>query len=246
MQTVHALLALAAIWGIHSHNDYAQPRPFYAAWESRAASIEADVYLVDGNLQVGHDRKDLKPERNLRRMYLEPLKKELARDPRSVILLVDIKEEDEKVLPELVRELKPLQKYLTVVKNGKLMPNRLTVIASGDRPVAAITALNPRTVFVDGRLENDQPVPTDPLVAPLISDDWTGLFKWHRGTGISLPDQARLAEIVYRVHRNGQILRFWGAPDGDEFYPILANAGVDLIGTDRLGQLAAFRDRKAR
>ena len=244
MQGVHALLALAAVWGIHSHNDYAQSRPFYAAWESRAASIEADVFLVDGNLRVGHDRKDLKLERDLRRMYLEPLKKELARDPRSVILLVDIKEEGEKVLPELVRELKPLQKYLTVVQNGKLMPNRLTVIASGDRPVAAITALNPRTVFVDGRIENDQPVPADPLVAPLISDDWTGLFKWHRGIGISLPDRARLAEIVYRVHKNGQILRFWGAPDGDEFYPILANAGVDLIGTDRLGQLAAFRDRK--
>ena len=33
---------------VHSHNDYRQSRPFWNAYTHHAASIEADVYLVDG------------------------------------------------------------------------------------------------------------------------------------------------------------------------------------------------------
>ena len=52
---------------IHSHNDYAQERPFWGAYEAGADSIEADVYLVDGDLLVAHTRKELKKENTLRR-----------------------------------------------------------------------------------------------------------------------------------------------------------------------------------
>jgi len=239
-----AALALASGWGIHSHNDYAQPKPFYAAWEAGAVSIEADVFLVDGDLKVAHDRKDIKPSRNLRSMYLEPLLKELPKSNRRVLLLVDIKENGTAVLPVLLKQIAPLSRYLTTVRDGKRTERQLLIVASGDRPVAEIQALNPRTVFVDGRLSNGTPEPADPNLAPLISDSWTGQFKWTRANGISLSDQAKLAEITYRTHKNGQILRFWATPDDPNFYPVLANAGVDLIGTDFLTRLAAFRDRQ--
>jgi len=53
---------------IHSHNDYAQKRPFWGAYEAGADSIEADVFLVDGELLVAHSRKGLKKENTLRRL----------------------------------------------------------------------------------------------------------------------------------------------------------------------------------
>ena len=59
---------------VHSHNDYAQKRPFWGAYEAGADSIEADVFLVDGELLVAHSRKELKKENTLRRLYLEPLR----------------------------------------------------------------------------------------------------------------------------------------------------------------------------
>ena len=45
---------------IHSHNDYAQKRPFWGAYEAGADSIEADVFLVDGELLVAHSRNESK------------------------------------------------------------------------------------------------------------------------------------------------------------------------------------------
>ena len=40
---------------IHSHNDYARRVPFYQAYAQQVASIEADVFLRDGKLLVGHE-----------------------------------------------------------------------------------------------------------------------------------------------------------------------------------------------
>ena len=59
---------------VHSHNDYAQKRPFWGAYEAGADSIEADVFLEGGELLVAHSRKELKKENTLRRLYLEPLR----------------------------------------------------------------------------------------------------------------------------------------------------------------------------
>src|SRR5687768_13787 len=50
---------------IHSHNDYEKPEPLFAALREKAFAIEADVYLVNGQLAVAHDRKDIDPKRNL-------------------------------------------------------------------------------------------------------------------------------------------------------------------------------------
>ena len=36
----------------HSHNDYVRANPFYLAYNCHFASIEADVFLVDGELYV--------------------------------------------------------------------------------------------------------------------------------------------------------------------------------------------------
>lgn len=59
---------------IHSHNDYAQERPFWGAYEAGADSIEADVFLVGGDLLVAHSRKELKPVRATTRRWRTSLR----------------------------------------------------------------------------------------------------------------------------------------------------------------------------
>lgn len=57
----------------HSHNDYAHKRPLLDALEAGFTSVEADIFLVEGKLLVGHSKAELKPERSLEALYLEPL-----------------------------------------------------------------------------------------------------------------------------------------------------------------------------
>src|SRR5438874_5130274 len=80
----------------HAHNDYAHPRPLIDALDQGFCSVEADVYLVDGKLLVAHDKKDVKPDRTLEKLYLDPLRERVkanggrvyAKGP-TVHLLVD-------------------------------------------------------------------------------------------------------------------------------------------------------------
>ena len=43
-------------------------------------SVEADIFLVDGKLLVGHTRRSLKPERTLQATFLEPLKQRVVQN----------------------------------------------------------------------------------------------------------------------------------------------------------------------
>src|SRR5437660_12585606 len=58
----------------HAHNDYEHKRPLFDALEHGFCSVEADIYLVDGQLLVAHNRSQVKPERTLQALYLDPLR----------------------------------------------------------------------------------------------------------------------------------------------------------------------------
>ncbi|MHC4705195.1 MAG: hypothetical protein ACYTFQ_31985, partial [Planctomycetota bacterium] len=58
----------------HAHNDYRHDRPLYDALAHGFTGVEADIFLVDGDLYVAHDRHEITPERTLRRLYLDPLR----------------------------------------------------------------------------------------------------------------------------------------------------------------------------
>lgn len=57
----------------HAHNDYLHERPLFDALENGFRSIEADVFAVGDSLYVAHDRKDIRPGRTFRKLYMEPL-----------------------------------------------------------------------------------------------------------------------------------------------------------------------------
>src|SRR5438128_8490223 len=82
----------------HAHNDYEHKRPLWDALDRGFCSVEADIYLVNGQLLVAHSRQGVKPERTLQSLYLDPLRERVKKNGGrvyaggpEVTLLVDIK-----------------------------------------------------------------------------------------------------------------------------------------------------------
>lgn len=235
----------------HSHNDYRRKRPLLDALENGFCSVEADIFLVDGQLLIGHDRHELAPERTLQSLYLNPLR-EIARrnknriypnGPPEFILLIDIKEEGEKVYQKLREVLLEYRGMITEFRGQQKKPGAVTAILSGDRPRRMLEAEKVRYAAYDGRAEDlDKGISSHFM--PLVSSSWSGMFKW-TGRG-KMPDEERnrLHDFVAHAHRQGHKVRFWGAFDIPPLWEAQLDAGVDLINTDTLPQLREFLESR--
>jgi Glycerophosphoryl diester phosphodiesterase family len=234
----------------HAHNDYEHARPLLDALDHGFCSVEADIYLVDGKLLVAHNRRDVKPERTLEALYLDPLLARVKsnggrvyRDGPPFTLLVDIKANGEATYAALARTLSRYAEMLTVVRDGKPQAGAVTVVISGDRPRDKVAADAVRYVGIDGRMNDLDSKPGGDLPAnlmPLVSDSWYTHFKW-RGKG-PMPDDERqkLLAFVGKAHAKGRRVRFWATPETVELWRELDAAGVDLINTDDLDGLARY------
>ena len=108
----------------HAHNEYEHGRPLFDALDNGFKSVEADVWLVDGELLVAHDREDVEPGRTLESLYLEPLRERIAQNRGSVYpgnddyftLLVDIKSDAVPTYMALHEELKDYRHELTTFR----------------------------------------------------------------------------------------------------------------------------------
>lgn len=243
---VTGLPAPPALERAHAHNDYAHARPLLDALAQGFTSVEADIFLVDGKLLVGHDVTDLRPARTLEALYLDPLERIVRANGGAVVpggkrflLLIDLKSEAEATYAELERTLERYGDLLTRVSDGKETPGPVRVILSGERPIVTLSSRSSRRAGYDGRLEDLSSAAPGHLL-PLVSDNWSKHFQW-RGQGpIPREDRLKLEEIVTKAHAAGRLVRFWAAPDRPEAWELLRDAGVDLINTDRLEPLAKF------
>lgn len=232
----------------HAHNDYEHPRPLLDALDRGFGSVEADIHLVDGRLLVAHDRKDVRPERTLEALYLDPLWERARRQGgriqpggASLTLLVDVKTEAVTTYRALHAVLARYADLLTRFRGDQAEERAVTVIVSGNRAVAEIAAQAERWVAVDGRrLDLEQNPPA--LLVPWVSENWRNVFAWRWEGAMPAGDRAALRDWVGRAHAQGRKVRFWNTPDRPEAWRILRAAGVDVIGTDDLAGLAAFLD----
>jgi hypothetical protein len=236
------LLAVLPLTRAHAHNDYEQPRPLVGALSLGFCSIEADVYPVGDKLLVGHDRKDLTPRRELERMYLRPLLERMKRNRGwvysqqvNVTLLIDIKQDGERAYALLKPLLAKFFPYSSGYGADGVRAAGLTVILSGERPIATVASEPSRLVFIDGRPDD---IGKPSWLYPLISSSWGSLFTW-RGDG-DFYEREKLRSFVRRAHDAGQKVRFWATPDDPRVWEELYQAGVDTIGSDRQGELATF------
>mgnify|MGYP001822763721 CR=1 FL=1 len=234
----------------HAHNDYLHKRPLLDALAQGFCSVEADIFLVNGELQVGHSKNQLRKGRTLESLYLSPLAERVRANQGSVypqkerfILLVDIKSDGNEIYPVLDALLERYRDMLSGVAGQIHTERGVRVILSGNRPRALVAADPTRYCAIDGR-PSDFGSTESPTAVPLISDNWRNHFKW-RGRGeFPVAEAARLQEFVTRAHKEKRLIRFWGAPDNEQAWAILLKAGVDLVNTDHLQELAEFMKRQ--
>jgi glycerophosphoryl diester phosphodiesterase len=227
----------------HAHNDYEHKRPLADALARGFCSVEADIHLRDGRLLVGHDAKDLRPERTLETLYLRPL---LARvkanggrvykDGPPFWLLIDQKTAAESTYKVLHETLEQYQEMLSTTSGEKHKAGAVTVVISGNRPIEFMKTQLTRYAGVDARLtdlESDAPAHQ----MPMISDNWGLHFRWRGRGDMDAEERMRMRSIVEKAHARGRIVRFWATPEEPALWRELRAAGVDLINTDQLDLL---------
>ncbi|KAI0051764.1 hypothetical protein FA95DRAFT_1602517 [Auriscalpium vulgare] len=224
---------------IHSHNDYWRDVPLLSALSFGVASVEADVWLLNGTLFVGHEEAALTPHRTFDSLYIQPLLHVLnAQNPKneftvnqttpngvfdtssstSLHLLVDIKTNGTEALPFILKALQPLRSagYLTTSTSGNVTKSAVTVIGTGNSPLDGVKALEPRDYFFDGPLIslNDTSTNTtwDASLAPIASTDYGVAVGWAGITGISDAQRSTILTLVNDAHTRGIQARFWDTP----------------------------------
>ena len=230
----------------HAHNDYEHARPLLDALDHGFCSGEADIHLVDGELLIAHDAEDVRADRTLQKLYLDPLRKRIRanrgrvhRDQPAFHLLIDIKTAGEPTYRALHDVLAHYADMLTTYRNGQIETKPVSVVISGNRPWSVVAAQPVRYVGVDGRLadlDGDKPA----HLMPLVSDNWRSHFRW-RGQGpFPQAERDKLHDAVRRAHDKGCRIRFWATPDVPAAWHELQAAGADMINTDDLDGLQRF------
>ena len=228
---------------IHSHNDYAQKRPFWGAYEAGADSIEADVFLVDGELLVAHSRKGLKKENTLRRLYLEPLREVMRKNGgrarangKPLQLVIDLKS-GKPALDALLTliEQEGFRECFDICKN----PSAVRLSVGGDISEIKDFLSYPDFVFFSvpssRKLDDGQYKRVS-----WISDYARILTKWRSGA-MAECDKKKIRAAAARAHAKGVPYRLWGFPDNPEAWQLSRELGLDYINTECPSAVAAFR-----
>jgi len=167
----------------HSHNDYWRRVPLYDALRWGCTGVEADVWLFNNELYVGHSTNALTQNNTFRSMYVDPLVKILdhknemgqfatlydvkngvfdTEPARTLVLLVDFKNNGHDIFPIVSQHLAPLRQkgYLSYYDGNYTIEGAVTVVATGNAPFDLITA-NPtyRDIFFDAPLDKLQTSP---------------------------------------------------------------------------------------
>ena len=227
-----------------SHNDYWRRRPLFDALSFGFNCVEADLWLIDGDLYVAHDKREIKKERIFENMYLKPLAERIKNNGGKVytdskkpfFLMVDCKTSGEEMYPVLKKIMEPYKELFCSVEGGIYKEGAVLLFLSGDRPLETLPEETNRFVFLDGRV-NDLEKGISYDLMPVISNNYGEYFSW-KGEG-EMPEKElqKMREIISQTHKEGKLLRWWGAPSTKTFRQLLIKEGVDLIGTDNLEQL---------
>ncbi|TBH70574.1 PI-PLC domain-containing protein [Aquirufa antheringensis] len=225
-----ALQAQSPLSKAHAHNDYEHERPFFEAFQLGFGSIEADVYAVNGQLLVGHERNQLSLNRNLKDLYIDPIIRVLKANKEGDFhqLLIDSKTSSDSTLPLIIAALKP---------HAELIQQKgFRIVISGNRPKPSQYIESPAWITFDGR--SNERFPTSKVL--LESESMLKFGFWAGQGPIPAALKEKLKNYVDQVHANGRKVRLWATPDSLLGYQALLDIGVDYIGTDMLSLLADY------
>ncbi|KAF2673903.1 hypothetical protein BT63DRAFT_467486 [Microthyrium microscopicum] len=190
---------------IHSHNDYWRDVPYYSALSVGAVSVEADVWLVNGTLYVGHELAALSSARTLSSLYIQPILDTLKRQNPStpftssssskngvydtssgqtLYLWIDVKTDGPTTWSSVLSALAPLKDggWLTTTDGKTVKPGTVTVIGTGNTPFSYFSptdpasSASPRYTFYDAPLATLQNTNITSLISPIASTDFAAVF----------------------------------------------------------------------
>ncbi|MBY0482623.1 MAG: phosphoesterase [Chitinophagaceae bacterium] len=236
---VNAQPAMYSTANAHSHNDYEQAQPFYLAYQEKFGSIEADIHLVNGKILVGHDAKDVSADRNLEKLYLDPLADFIKRNngypysdhSRTIQLLIDQKTD---AVPTLKALIEVLKKYPSIIQNKKI-----TIAISGNRPDPKDFLKYPEFIWFDGRLKENYSKEALSKIA-LLSDDFSDWVKKKYPLEITTEERENIIRQINHAHEANKKVRFWAVPDYAVAWEKMIEFKVDFINTDHLTNLSDF------
>ncbi|RAH77633.1 hypothetical protein BO86DRAFT_450848 [Aspergillus japonicus CBS 114.51] len=183
---------------VHSHNDYWRDIPFYSGLSKGCISTEADVWLYNGTLYVGHDESSLTEKRTLESLYINPILDVLQRQnptsrfvtsptkngvfdtdtSQTLYFFIDLKTSGPETLDAVIKALEPLRArgYLTTLKdNSTITEGPVTVIGTGNTPLDLVGPVANRDYFFDApldRLDEDQFADVTGLISPIASTNF--------------------------------------------------------------------------
>lgn len=229
---------------VHSHNDYEHRLPLYEAYAAGSNSIEADIYLVDGELCVAHEKDEISKERTLKELYLEPVRRIMQQNGGCFYpggeyaqLMIDLKTDYTETLPVLE---KLLQDYRDCF-DTKVNSHAVKIVISGSEPAPEHFAGYDSMIFFDGKPDVAYTPEQSSRVA-MVSLPFFTLSRWN-GLGRMVEDDfAKVKAVVDRVHETGKPIRFWGCPDTKTAWNTFKKMGVDFINTDQPAKTREFLD----
>ncbi len=228
---------------LHSHNDYNRTAPFWEAYSQHCQSIEADVFLHNGEILVGHEVEDLKPENSFLRLYVDPIVRTFranggkmwAGSQDRLMLLVELKSATEPTLTEVIEQLEEFPDVFC-------SPEGVKVAITGNTPSKEHFRDYPEWVGFDGDIRETYTWAQLERVA-LVSNSFRMFAKKWNGKGRMIdPELNAVKDAIAKVHSWGKPIRFWEAPEGTTAYFTFWKLGVDIINTDKPAVAHLFFD----
>ncbi|MFT6213651.1 MAG: hypothetical protein ACJAS3_000035 [Roseivirga sp.] len=237
----------------HAHNDYEHKRPLLDALKNGFTSVEADVYLIENELFVYHDRPE-KPsqDRTLEKLYLKPLLERVQANGGRVYpnyndffyLMIDFKTEGESTYNALKPLLQKYESILSVVDKGSRQIDKpVLVFISGNRPITTMLSEGINLATLDGR-PSDLGKGISSKKMPVISQNFDQFSRWN-GVG-EMPDKDKLGitDLINTAHAEGKKVRLWAIPDMSNAWKALMDLGLDFINTDKLVEFNQFMKKR--
>jgi alkaline phosphatase len=220
----------------HSHNDYAQKHPLKTAFDAQMGAIEADVFLVQNDLYVAHEAKDIKPNNTLENLYLKPIAELVQTDKTyPFILLIDVKTQADSTLEKVIAQI---SRYSAFLKEN--CPIKFVI--SGNRPQSEKWLTLPLFIQFDGR-PTENYTPEQWQHVGMVSESFSKYTSEKGQKNINQETFNKMKTVVEYLHKQGKKVRFWATPDKKKVWNALAKMGVDFINTDKPKALRGFLDK---